>query len=178
MQKKNIRWYTFFLVGITLLVYVQGIYFNFTNWDDTQYILKNDWIRNWDAQLFLKAFTETHFGHYHPFTWLSLAVDAALFNYNPMGFHLHNLLLHIVNTLLVFFLLRKITNNASLSVLVTLAFTLHPFVNESVQWITERKNLLFTMFYLLSMLFYVKYLKEGKLKILSVSFVFFFFSLI
>ncbi len=154
--------YVISLAVITLLLYAQGLKFDFTNWDDPQYIIKNEWIRTFDSILFKKAFFETHFGHYHPFTWLSLAFDYKLFNLKPFGYHLHNLLLHVINVLLVFVFVRKLTSKNNLSFLIALAFSVHPFVNESVMWVTERKNLLFSLYYLLSLICFIVFIEKNK----------------
>lgn len=167
------KWQPIFLAIITLLVYGQGLWFSFTNWDDTQYVVQNEWIRKIDRQFFEKAFTETHFGHYHPLTWLSLAIDYQLFGKQASGYHLHNLLLHLINVLLVFLIIRKIAQHDFLAFFVALAFSLHPFANESVMWVTERKNLLFVLFYLASMWFYVRSLETDKRKYLIFAFVVF-----
>lgn len=166
------------LVLITFVLFVQGLKFDFTNWDDPQYILKNEWIRNFDDTLIKKAFLETHFGHYHPFTWLSLSFDYMFFKLKPWGYHLHNLLLHILNVVLAFVFLQQLTKNNRLSFFVALAFAIHPFANESVMWITERKNLLFSLFYLLSLISFVLYIEKNKTKYYWISFLCFVASLL
>ncbi|MCX7861728.1 MAG: tetratricopeptide repeat protein [Bacteroidales bacterium] len=170
------KWYEIGLIIFSFIIYGQGILFSFTNWDDTQYILNNEWIRNFDSNLFRKAFSEAHFGHYHPLTWISLAFDYKLFGLKAWGFHLHNILLHIFNVLLVFTLTKKIISSNQLSFFVALAFSLHPFVNESVMWITERKNLLFVFFYLLCLWFYIRSIEKDSLVWLLISFIVFIFS--
>jgi len=166
------------LFAITFILYVQGLNFDFTNWDDPQYILKNEWIKNFDKTLFKKAFFETHFGHYHPFTWLSLAFDYMLFNLKPWGYHFHNILLHILNVLLVFLFIQKLTKNNLLSFFVALAFSIHPFANESVMWITERKNLLFSFYYLCSLNCFIYYIEKNKFVYYFLALLMFFASLL
>ncbi len=178
MQEKIIRLLPIFLCIIVFAVFLQGLTFGFTNWDDPQYILKNDWIRHWDKQFLIQAFTQSHFGHYHPFTWLSLSLDYQLFQLWPAGYHLHNLLLHLINVLLVLYLIKRMTKHTVLSFLVALAFAVHPAANESVMWITERKNLLFTTYYLLSLLTYLYYIESRRITYYLLSFLFFIASLL
>ncbi len=170
------KWQPIGLIIITLLVYGQGLWFSFTNWDDTQYVVHNEWIKNLDFHFFEKAFTETHFGHYHPLTWLSLAFDYQLFGKQPSGYHLHNLLLHLINVLLVFLIIQKITQHVFIALFVAMAFSLHPFTNESVMWITERKNVLFVLFYLASIWYYILYIETDKKKYIIFAFVSFILS--
>lgn len=95
-------------------------------------------------------------GNYHPFTMLSFSIDYFLFGKNPEGFHFTNLVIHILNTLLVYVFILKINNNKNIALLVALFFGIQPMHAESILWISERKDLLYTFFLLLSLNAYLK----------------------
>jgi tetratricopeptide (TPR) repeat protein len=108
------------------------------------------------------SFTSTLSGNWHPLTWLSLMVDCQLFGMNSGWHHLINLLLHILNSILLFMILSKMTNKLWQSGFVAALFALHPLHAESVAWISERKDLLSTLFLLLTMWSYVWYVGRPK----------------
>lgn len=103
------------------------------------------------------AMCATESGFWHPVTWLSLMVDRELFNNNPGGYHWTNVILHIINTLLLFFILRAATGAPLRSAFVAILFAVHPLHVESVAWVSQRKDLLCTVFGFSSLLAYVKY---------------------
>ncbi len=144
-----------------------------------RYIVENPEIRSFDAAFFRWAFLGFHIGNWHPLTWLSHGVDYALWGLNPLGHHLTNILLHAVNTALVVVLALKLlefvrersTRNGTASFLnnrtmliaagtTGLLFGIHPVHVESVAWVAERKDLLCALFFLLSIMSYVKYAKD------------------
>jgi tetratricopeptide (TPR) repeat protein len=106
------------------------------------------------------AFTTGHAANWHPLTWLSLMLDCQLFGPGPGRIHLVNLLLHIVNTLLLFTVLKKMTGSLWPSAFVAAAFALHPMHVESVAWIAERKDVLSALFWMLTLLSYISYVKR------------------
>jgi tetratricopeptide (TPR) repeat protein len=153
----------------TLLVFWQVRNFDFVNYDDNVYVSENPHVLNGlTADNVIWAFTTGHVGNWHPLTWLSLMLDCQLFGANAGWMHLENLLLHLANTLLLFTVLtsassvepKKMTGALWASAFVAAAFTLHPMHVESVAWITERKDVLSTFFWLLAMLAYVRYVKQ------------------
>ena len=97
---------------------------------------------------------------WHPLTWLSHILDYQLFGLNPAGHHLTSLLLHLVNVVLLFWVLHRMTGALWPSALVAALFALHPLNVESVAWVAERKNVLSTLFWLLTLLAYVGYVKK------------------
>src|SRR6266571_2322041 len=99
---------------------------------------------------------------WHPVTWLSLMLDSQLFGVNPMGFHLVNVFLHALNTSLLFLLFSSLTGAVCRSAFVAACFALHPLHVESVAWIAERKDVLSTLFWMLTLLFYSCYVKRSK----------------
>ncbi len=149
----------------TLAVYYQVYSFGFINLDDPVYVLENP---NIQAGITLNAvkwaFTSGHAGNWHPLTWLSHILDWQLFGSNPAGHHLTNLFFHIANTLLLFLVLKKMTESLWQSAFVAALFALHPLHVESVAWVAERKDVLSIFFWLLTMWAYVRYVKNPKLK--------------
>jgi len=167
----------FILIVAVLAIFAQTLNFDFTNWDDPDYVTRNELIRSMDVHFFKTIFTTPMHGHYHPFTWLSLAFDYQLFQLNAWGYHLHNIILHLINVILVFLLIKKWSSNIKIAFFTALLFGIHPFVNESVSWITERKNVLFVLYYLSSLIFYTQYLESKKWLKFIFSLLFFLFSL-
>ena len=147
------------LVLSTTLVYWRAGSYGFINFDDPLYVTDNMQVRNgltWKGILW--AFTDTKStGNWYPLTWLSLMLDSELFEAKPQVFHITNLLLHLANTLLLFMVLKRITGALWRSGFVATLFALHPLHVESVAWISGRKDVLSTFFWLLTMWAYVRY---------------------
>ncbi|HUV50212.1 MAG TPA: tetratricopeptide repeat protein, partial [Anaerolineae bacterium] len=108
-------------------------------------------------------FTTFHSANWHPITWLSHMLDYELYGLHPMGHHWTNLQFHIANTLLLFFILFKMTGALWRSAFVAALFALHPLHVESVAWVAERKDVLSTFFWLLTMLAYLRYVEKPAL---------------
>ncbi len=159
------------LAIITLCLYSQVVGHPFINYDDNGYITENAHVKaglTW--QTLVWSFTATEQANWHPVTWLSHALDCQLFGLNAGGHHLTNVLLHVVNVLLLFLLLRRATGEAMLSFVVAALFAAHPFNVESVAWVAERKNVLSTMFFLLTLAAYGWYVRgPGWKKYLAVA---------
>jgi protein O-mannosyl-transferase len=150
----------FWLTGIlilTVIVYLPVFKAGFTNWDDQMYIYENRFIKQLSFEQIRKFFTGYFVGNYHPFTMLSIAMDFYFAKLNPIWYHIHNLLLHLLNTLLLFWFIRLITKKQFVALFVALLFGIHTMHVESVAWIAERKDVLYTFYFLLSAVFYVKY---------------------
>lgn len=149
-----------FLILITLAVFWQLPSHDFVNIDDSVYVTKNPYIKQGFTKNSIQwAFTSFHAEFWHPITWLSYMLDFELYGMNPGGYLLTNLLLHILSTMLLFIFLRYSTDCLWRSALVAALFAIHPLHVESVAWIAERKDLLSTLFLMLTMLFYVRYVK-------------------
>ena len=133
----------------------------FTGYDDPIYVTANAHVSaglTWDGLRW--AFTRAYASNWHPLTWLSHALDCSLFGVNPAGHHLSSLLLHIANTLLLFFWLSGLTGATGRSAFVALGFGIHPLHVESVAWVAERKDVLSTFFALLALLAYSAYVRR------------------
>jgi Flp pilus assembly protein TadD len=149
------------LILSTLLVFWQVRNFDFVNYDDDRYVYENPHVLNGlTPDGIIWAFTTGSVSNWHPITWLSLMLDCQLFGKNPGWMHLINLLLHLVNTLLLFAVLKKMTSSLWPSAFVAAAFALHPMHVESFAWIAERKDVLSTLFWMLTLLAYAGYVKR------------------
>ena len=129
--------------------------------DDGIYVTKNTHVRTGlTEKSILWTFTATEGGNWHPVTWLSLLLDHDLYGLNAGGYHWTNLLLHIANSILLFLSLNHLTGAAYRSGFVAALFAVHPLHIESVAWISERKDVLSTFFWLLTLWFYGHYVKK------------------
>ena len=164
------------LAATTLTVYWQVHGYDFINYDDDVYVYNNPHINNGlTPDNIIWAFTTTEVSYWHPLTWISHMLDCQLFGLNPGWHHLVNLLFHMANTLLLFFLLKKMTGCTWESVIIAGLFALHPMHVQSVAWISERKDVLSTFFWLVTMWSYLRYVKHPA--IISYFFVVLFFSM-
>ncbi len=172
---------------ITFLVYLSSLQNGFVNWDDNKYVYMNPFIRSMDMKFFKWAFFDFYASNWHPLTWISIAIDYSLWELNPLGYHLTNSILHAINTLIIFFLTTNLLGIAfqrsadaapselfcsERAVLITgavvaLLFGLHPVHVESVAWVSERKDVLCALFFLLSLMSYIHYAAglNGKEKV-------------
>ncbi len=151
------------LFVVTMALYCRAAYFPFCVIDDNDYVTINHHVTSGLSADSIKwAFTAFHASNWHPLTWLSLMLDSQLFGVFPMGFHLVNVVLHAVNTSLLFYLLNSMSGAVWRSAFVAACFGLHPLHVESVAWIAERKDVLSTLFWILTLLYYSDYVKQGK----------------
>ncbi|MCJ7525010.1 MAG: tetratricopeptide repeat protein [Candidatus Aminicenantes bacterium] len=135
----------------------------FTNFDDTAYLTANPLVRSLAPANIKQIFTTTR-PHtlFSPLVTLTFALEYQLWELDPRGYHAVNLFLHILNALLVFFLIRNVSRSPATAFFTSLLFAIHPLRVESVAWVTERKDLLFTFFFLLALQFYIRYLKKNS----------------
>ncbi len=139
-------------------VYLPVLQFDFTNYDDPYYVTRNPQVLkglSWEGVRW--AFTQGYSANWHPVTWLSHMLDCQLYGLKAGGHHLTSLLLHAVNTVLVFLVLRSLTGAVWRSAVVAALFGLHPLHVESVAWVAERKDLLSGLFGLLCLWAYGRY---------------------
>jgi tetratricopeptide (TPR) repeat protein len=172
--KKGLRFSSQILIAlVALLVISFGVYYKslnntLTNWDDEAYITNNPDIRLLHEQGLAnaakKAFTSYVMGNYHPLTILSYNVDYDAERSSVKSFHTTNLIIHLLNTLLVFWFILLLVKNEKTAFITALLFAIHPMHVESVAWISERKDVLYTFFYLLSLIFYLLFLKNDDKK--------------
>lgn len=150
------------LVAAALLVYGRTLGYPFITFDDPAYVVGNTHVNgglswaNWRW-----AWTSLEQSNWHPLTWLSLMLDAQLYGLNAGGYHLTNLLLHALNGVLIFRWLRGATGALWPAALTGFFFVAHPLHVESVAWVTERKDVLSTLFFCLTLLAYTRYARHG-----------------
>jgi Flp pilus assembly protein TadD len=164
---RNNRWILFgvciFLAGIVWLVFGQTVHHQFINLDDPPYIYKNPQVaRGFTGEGIIWAFTRSHSWNWHPLTWLSHMLDCQFYGLNPGGHHLTNVLLHAANAILLFLVIRQMTGSLWRSAFVAALFAIHPLRVESVAWVSERKDLLSGMFFLLSIWAYARYVRNPR----------------
>jgi tetratricopeptide (TPR) repeat protein len=148
----------------TTVVFHQVCTYNFINYDDHKYVYKNPNIQaNITLEAIKWAFTTGYTANWHPLTWLSHMLDWQLFGSKPAGHHLTNLIFHIANTLLLFIVLKQMTHRIWASAFVAALFALHPLHVESVAWVAERKDVLSTFFWMLTMWAYVRFVSRPKI---------------
>ena len=146
---------------VTFAVYYQVHSFEFVNYDDPDYLYNNPNIQAGITPHSIKwAFTTGYAANWHPLTWLSHILDRQLFGPDPAGHHVMNLVFHIANTLLLFLVLKQMTDALWQSAFVAALFALHPLHVESVAWVAERKDVLSTFFWMLTMVAYVRYVRH------------------
>jgi tetratricopeptide (TPR) repeat protein len=151
-----------FLIAITFVVFWQVQDHDFISFDDTYYVTKNRHVQTGlTLQGLVWAFTTHYAGNWHPLTWLSHMLDCQLFGLNPKGHHLTNLFLHIVNTVSLFLVFRWMTGSIWRSAFVAALFAFHPLHVESVAWVAERKDVLSTLFWILTMFAYLHYVQRS-----------------
>jgi protein O-mannosyl-transferase len=151
----------FSLIILNLIVFVQALGHQFIYLDDDKYVFANPDIQvGLTKNSIVWALTTFHMGHWHPLTWLSYLAEVELFGLDPSGYHFVNLAIHIVNTLLLFLLLRYMTSAIWRSAIVAALFAVHPLHVEPVIWISSRKDLLSTMFGFSALLAYAYYSKN------------------
>ena len=150
-----------FLAIATFAVYLPVRNYEFLHYDDDVYVTNNAEVKSglsWQGVEW--TFTTGRGANWHPLTWLSLMLDCELFGVKPGPMHIVNVLFHVANTILLFLVLARMTKGVWQSAFIAGLFALHPLHVESVAWIAERKDVLSTLFWLLTMLAYVRYVER------------------
>jgi len=178
------------LIGsCAVLVYLPALNLGFVNWDDDNYVYENRNILLLNSRFVQWAFTTFQCGNWHPLTWLSLGLDRFIWGTGPMGFHATNIILHGLNTALVTivaFMLIAASKNVvrregsenglsdrdvmTAAALTGILFGFHPIHVESVAWISERKDVLYSFFFLAGIATYLKYVEERSAEIVGTPF--------
>ncbi|MEE9613667.1 MAG: tetratricopeptide repeat protein [Thermodesulfobacteriota bacterium] len=153
------------LAAVTIGLFWQARTFEFLNFDDNVYITGNPRMHEGLTPEGIEwAFTTTHGANWFPLTWLSFLLDYELYGLDPSGYHLTNVLLHAANTLLLFIVLAGMTGSPWRSGFVAAVFAVHPLHVESVAWVSERKDVLSTLFWMLAMWAYLGYTEKPGVK--------------
>src|SRR4030042_6113653 len=156
------------ILQLCLIVLVTGIAFSpslkngFTNWDDPELLLENDAVKSLSSGNIRSLFSGSYagFGGYTPLVFVSYALEVHFFQLNPKIFHIDNLILHVLNTVLIYFLILLISRNIRLSFITSLLFGVPPLHVEAVAWIQGRKDLLFSFFFLGASICYLLFLQK------------------
>lgn len=176
-SKRNLFILCSICIILALIVFSPVFTADFVNWDDDYYVIKNSTIQS--AGNLDKIIKEPVLGNFHPVTMLSLALDYWISNGKPQWFHTVNVFLHLVNIVLVFFFFYLFSGQKIWIAAVTaMLFAIHPLHVESVAWISERKDLLYSAFFLGGLVLYLHYLKKNNRLALSGVFVLFLLSLL
>jgi len=150
-----------FLLLAVVAVFGQTIGFDFVNFDDNLYVYDNpNLAKGLSVEGVAWAFSATEANNWHPLTWLSLLLDYSLFGRNAWGYHLMNVLLHAANAILLFLVLRRMTGEFWPSLLAAAVFAVHPLRVESVAWVSERKDVLAGLFFMLTLWAYAGYARR------------------
>jgi len=166
---------------LTIIIYIPSINNDFVvNWDDGGYITEYEPVQDLSADNFKIIWSTFYKGNYHPVTTTVYALEYSLVGANPELFHIINLLFHLLNTFLVFWFISLITKRNEIAAITALFFGIHPMHVESVAWISELKDVLYSFFFLSSMIAYYFFInkKSDKTKYYIYSLILFAFSLL
>ncbi|MEI6555712.1 MAG: hypothetical protein WCL70_09000 [Paludibacter sp.] len=163
---------------VTVLVYAKVIGYNFLyTWDDFDYITDNPDVQSLNFENLGKYFSEFYAGNYQPLTLLLYSIEYLFGNGSAAVFHGVNIFIHIINSYLVFKLIRKLSPQNNFVALFTAAFfAIHPMHIESVAWISEFKDVLYSFFFLRGLILYMNFLQMKEVKMLVSIFIFFLLS--
>ncbi len=160
--KSRPNWLFLAIIGLVFPVVFYHLFSaGFIAWDDPEYVVNNKDVHQF---AFKNFFTHFYIGNYHPLTMLSYAIDWKLFGKHAAGYHIENIVWHFLNTILVFYLGKKIQLKPLQAFVLACVFAFHPLQIESVAWVAERKNLLYAFFFILSLLFYIQYKNTQSIK--------------
>ena len=164
---------------LTIVVYSNSLSNGFVNWDDGENVYENIYIRELSSDNIKAYFTKALIGMYTPFVYISYAIDYKIGGLDPRTYHTTNLLLHLLNITLVFFVVRMLTQKIEIASIVALLFAIHPLNTGAVAPVSTRGGLLYSFFFLAAFLFYVRYLKSDfRLKYLIWALVLFLMALL
>lgn len=150
------------IVFLTALVYSSAVNNGFTSWDDNHYVTGNRFIKDFSGEGLKKLWTERTGMGGTRLTLTSFMIDYHLWGLNPKYYHLENIIWHILNALLVYFLILKLFKNRKISFITAILFAIHPMHVESVAWISARKDVLYTFFLLVCLHAYIAYTQKSR----------------
>lgn len=158
------KWIVCILLAlITMAVFCPATRYGFVHYDDEDYVTDNKEVQQGLNLRSIKwAFTTDHASNWHPVTWLSHIIDCQLYGLQPAGHHLTSVLIHTANAVILLLLLCRLTGALWPSAFVAAMFALHPLRVESVAWVAERKDVLSTFFWMLTVAAYVRYVESVK----------------
>ena len=183
-ENNNKKFLLIAILLLTIVVYSPSFTAEFTNWDDGAYVVENQLIKNLSVENIKTIFSEYFISNYHPLSLLSLSIDYQIGGKTPFVYHFVNILLHLINIVLVFlmifFILEAlgISRKIEIALITSALFAVHTLHVESVSWISERKDLLYSLFFLASIIFYIKFVKNRNVKFYLLSLFLFILSLL
>ncbi len=156
-MKKNIL--MLLILIIAFAVFFPSLRSGFVNWDDDSYIIEDTLMQNLSWQNVKTIFTSPQLDNYHPLSRLSYALEYHFFKQKPFIYHLNNLILHLFNCILVFWFILLLSENIFISFITAILFGIHPLHVESVVWVSERRDVLYSLFFLSALISYLYYIK-------------------
>ena len=156
------------IMFLALIVFFPSFRYDFVNWDDVTIVIENTIVhKGLSGEMVQEAFTTPHVrGQYYPLTLLTFATNHAISELEPWSYHVMNLLFHLLNIALLFVILGRLFRKSWLVGFITLMFAIHPMHVEPVVWISSRKDVLYLFFMLIAWWSYLRYLEDGKKKVL------------
>ena len=145
------------VLAVTFLCFFPVFHNDFLNFDDPQYVTENPAVQQLNAANFKSYFTQQFVGNYQPIVILCYAIQYKIFHGQAWGFHFFSLIMHLLNTALVFFLAKRLLRNYMGAMITAMLFGIHPLHVESVAWVASQKDVLYTFFFLASSIFYLRY---------------------
>ena len=158
------------IITFTTIAYIPAFKAELTNWDDKSYVLENPTLKELSAENLKTIFSEYYMGNYHPLAMLSLSLDYKIGGENSEGeirawiYHFTNILLHIINSLLVFWLVFLLIKRFDIAFFAGLLFGVNTLHVESVAWVSERKDVLYALFFIASLIAYLYYIDKKHIK--------------
>ena len=155
------KWALPVVLILTAILYSKALQNGLLSFDDDVYISKNPFLKDNSLDGIKAIFTSFYAGNYHPLTTITYLFEYTWYGLEPLPYHLLNVLLHLINTILVFKLTEQLSGKKTTALVVCILFAVHPMHVESVAWVSERKDVLYSMFYLWSLLIYLRYIVSG-----------------
>ncbi len=159
------KWALPVVLLFTAVLYSRALTGGLLSFDDDTYIANNPFLRDCSVHGIRAIFTSFYASNYYPLTTLTFLFEYTAFGLNPVPYHLLNVLLHLVNVVLVFKLVQALSGRDRVALLVCILFAVHPFRVESVAWVSERKDVLYALFYFASLIVYLRYIGSGKARL-------------
>ena len=147
---------------ITFISFFPILNNGFINFDDPQYLTENPVVQNLNTENFKRFFTQPFVGNYQPIVMLCYSIQFKFAGLSAGGYHFFSLLMHLLNTMLVFFLAKRLLKNLIAAAVTALLFGIHPLHVESVAWLASQKDVIYTFFFLSSAIYYLKYVQEDQ----------------
>ena len=163
MKRFNLSIPLIIILMVTAFVYARTLQNGFF-WDDYTHITNNPDIRSLSLHNIKTIFTSYYISMYHPLVTLSFAIEYHFFGLSPLMYHASNVLFHLANVVLVFYFVFLLSQRRETAIIAACLFAIHPMHVESVAWITGRKDVLYAFFYLSALIFYLRFIQQGKVK--------------